>query len=307
MSLAVRFFIGLIGFVLIQQPVFGQSVATKSVSIEPRAKVFDRYQELSGWSLSDRQVLDDLGDGRLDKHTLFDASLLIAGHEEEKIATYRHLLSQSIRRCRDKVRIHESPQSRLRVIFGHLSNEFLHGEYRAELYDVGTTMSEGDFNCLTATILFQALCKAFDIDVIALWEPSHVQCWSPRSPRNGYIIETTASSPENAVSKLSLSSRLKNRQLTSSELVAKVFYNRGVEALTNERFSSALSTTWACAVLDPQDTSAQSNLRACINNWALSASQAGNQVLARKLLDEGMRLDSNYEPFTRNRSILLNE
>jgi len=60
-------------------------------------------------------------------------------------------------------------------------------------------------------------------------------------------------------------------------------------------------------LLDPQDQPAWSNLRACFNNWALAAVESDQLELAERLLDEGMRFDPTYKPFSRNRALLLGD
>jgi tetratricopeptide (TPR) repeat protein len=242
----------------------------------------------------------DLDDQQLDEHSLLEAALIVAGHDRTTVLQYMGILAESTARCAVKLGPNDSHQSKLQTIFQHLATEFLRGEYRPNLHDVGRTVSDQSFNCLTATILFQSLCKSFSIEIDAVWEPSHVKCWS----RTGIMIETTAASAEFATTPKSLD-QLTGRRLSSPELLAKVFYNRGVSALQDERFSAALSSTWCSCLLDPLDSSAQANLRACLNNWALSALQQDNLALAKELLKEGLQLDPHYEPFSRNLALLL--
>ena len=267
----------------------------------------ERFNEYCTWAPHQRPLLDDLQDGRLDDFSEVDAALVIAGHSEDEIASFRQTLNASIRRLRAGYDRRASQQSRLRNIFSHLSREFLHGNYEPELFDIGRTLSTGDFNCLTATLLYKATCQRFGIEVVASWEPSHVCCWSPLAGDTGYVVETTADSTENAIGQLSHVDQLPTRQLDSTQLVAKVFYNRGVSEMKAGDYGAALGSTWAGSLLDPLDNAAQSNVRACLNNWALTAAEANDPELARRLLEAGVRLDPDYQPFTRNREILFRD
>jgi hypothetical protein len=266
---------------------------------------FNRYVAYCATSPGERQLLDDLTDHKLDSHTLFEAALTIAGHDRAELARYKTQLKSSIRRCGQKLEANDSQDKRLRIIFRHLSTEFLYGNYKPDLYDVGRTMSAGEFNCLTATILFQSLCKAFSSEIQAVWEPAHVQCWWPATRTYGHLIETTSASATSAIGPLSSASGLSGRRISKSELIGKVFYNKGVSSLKAQEFATALAATWTSCLLDPKDSPAQSNLRACINNWALSASDEDDFKLAQQLLEEGLKLDPNYEPFSRNKALLL--
>ena len=316
MSLAVRALCLLTLLLVLQPAVAEEHAASRVLTLHTKGqsspsiselnpKVFKRFDEFASWSPKEWMLLKDVSDSHLDKFSLFEASLVVAGHDAKEISTYRKQLDASISRCRSTLP-KSNRKGRLKAIFRHLSKDFLYGEYRADLFDVGKTLREGEFNCLTATVLFQTFSRAYGIDSRVLWEPSHVQCWSPLTAKAGYIIETTAALPDNAISPLTYTSDLDSRELSNTEFVGKIFYNRGVRALMTDRYPEALLSTWACCVLDDADRPAQSNLRACINNWALMSAQKRDIDLVQRLFDVGMKLDPNYEPFSRNRALLLN-
>lgn len=309
MSLAVRALFVLISLWMLQPAFAGDPAANRSRSLaageELNPTLFKRFDEFASWSPKEWMLLKDVADSQLDKFSLFEASLVVAGHSAKEITDFRKQLNASVHRCRSTLP-NGNKKSQLKAVFRHLSKDFLYGEYRADLYDVSKTLKEGEFNCLTATVLFQTFCRAYEIDSRVLWEPSHVQCWCPLSGKAGYIVETTASAPDNAISPLTYSSNLQSRELSSTEFVGKIFYNRGVRALMSDRYPEALLSTWACCVLDDADRPAQSNLRACINNWALMSAQKRDIDLVQRLFDVGLKLDPNYEPFSRNRALLLN-
>jgi len=276
------------------------------------ASAFDqqcnRFVEFSEWQPIEQEMLRDLSDGVLNHRTLMEASLIIGGNDAAQTAALQSSFKQSCERCRAmmKVRPQTEMKDQIQQLFDYFVSNHLYGKYTPDLCDVGKTISSGEFNCLTATILFRALCEDFDIEVFAAWEPSHVRCWIPSEVESsGYLVETTADNPAAGVSGLYPRSKLSERRLTAEELLGKVFYNRGVRALQSDRFSLALTSTWASCLLDSKDVPAQNNLRACLNNWALSVAQRDESKLAIRLLDAGLQLDPNYEPFFRNRRLLL--
>lgn len=246
---------------------------------------FDRYKAFHQWSAAEHDLLADLADSQLGNYTLLEAALVIAGHGTDRMTTFKTVFSASLARCRQKLGVGDHRDEQLRTLFQHLNEEFLYGQYQPELYDVGQTLENGDFNCLTATILFYSLCQAQAIQVQVVWEPSHVQCWVPTSESTGILVETTASAATHAVGPQMPSSQLADRRLSISQLVAKVFYNRGVCELRRQNFRHALATTWVSSMLDPGDEPARNNHRACLNNWAFAASQRNDLVLARRLLE----------------------
>ena len=263
--------------------------------------------ELCDWNGYDVELLRDLSDGQLDQQSLLRAALTVGGNSPQEAAESIANFNAFTQGLRAK---HENPptvtQALIRHLFSQLQRNHLHGQYDPDLCDVGKTVSHGDFNCLTATILFRALCQEFAIDVVAIWEPSHVRCWVPLdNGRFGYVVETTAKSSQTAVTARLPRHQLAERVLTKEQLLGKVYYNRGVQQLRREAFPDALTSTWTSCVLDHDDQPAQNNLRACLNNWALAVSQHGGDIaFAIRLLDAGLQLDPTYEPFSRNLRLL---
>lgn len=269
---------------------------------------FDRYERLCRYSIDERELLSDMDDGRLNVHSAVEGALIIAHHSEQKIDLLERRLQHSIKQCRRRlagVQRADWP----RAIFDHLRIEFLHGEYDPHLFDLQRTIEQGEFNCLSATILYQAMCREFSVVAQAAWEPSHVRCWvrEPLNSTRGFVIETTSAKTKDAQGPTLHQRLLDDRLLSDVQLIAKVFYNRGVQALKRDDYPNALACTWASAILDPQDAPAQSNLRACFNNWALFAAEKDNKLLARQLFSVGLKLDPNYAPFLRNRTILIGQ
>ena len=295
MSIFSRFFLLALLLAALQRPA------------QADALQFDRYIAFCSWSATERELLEDLADGELADFSVLEAALIIAGHDAGHVVDLKRIFSDSLARCSRTIRNEPDRNQRIRILFKHLNDEFLHGNYQPDLYDVGRTLNDGDFNCLTATILFHSLCQAHAIEVQAIWEPSHVQCWVPTSESSGILVETTASHAWSAVGPHMAASKLVDRRLSTSELIAKVFYNRGVCELRKHDYQHALAMTWASSLLDPGDKPAQHNLRACFNNWALKAFQQNDLELAKKLLEEGLNLAPDYAPLSRNRAMLIRE
>ena len=268
---------------------------------------FDRFSGFCTRLPAEQELLNDAADGSLDDCSLLRASLICAGHSEDNASRLENEFRASVTRCQRVVEAAAEGRAK-EAIFGHLKDDFLYGAYRSELCDAGRAIAQGEFNCLTATILYQAFCHEFSIEVEALWEPSHVRCWVVLDgDGSGCVVEATASSVAEAVGPRTTRQALADRLLTSSELLGKVLYNRGVTALLQEQFDVALSATWASCLLDPLDQPAWNNLRACLNNWALAALESDRRELAKSLLDAGIRLDPDYEPFRRNWALLIGD
>ena len=94
------------------------------------------------------------------------------------------------------------------------------------------------------------------------------------------------------------------RKLNDVELVAKIYYNRGVACFRNEDFQQGLIMTRRSLRLDPQDSVAQGNVLAGINNWALCLCQQEEYARSARLLEELRELDPDYPTLSENETHL---
>ena len=153
-------------------------------------------------------------------------------------------------------------------ILEELHRTLLTGEYRAECSDLCATLSTGDYNCVTATLLY--LCMAADAgrEAVAVSAPGHVynrhyqddlaidvqstsRWWFVNEGRGQ--LQPDASEANRRVSQA--------RELSGRALIGKFYYNRGVLALRAGQYPEALRVLRISAHLDPEDgTGAQQSL-----------------------------------------------
>ncbi len=91
------------------------------------------------------------------------------------------------------------------------------------------------------------------------------------------------------------------------ELVATIYYNRGVDLLAEERFADAAAANLKAVRLDPQNATAKGNLLATINNWAIDLATSGNYEKAAALWQLGLATDPRYDAFRTNYGQLLRQ
>ena len=254
-------------------------------------------------SSSEIELLKDLQDGALDSRSLVEAALVAAGHTDHAtLEGFQRRFLGHVHDCRRQLDTELAYREQAAVIYRYMHGEILRAGFEPDRCDLGQTITDGRYNCLTATILFQALCEEFDLSTEVIWQPAHVSCRVGDPTSAGVLVETTLPRWHDATSPGEAMDQAPARTLNEAGLIAKVFYNRGVTAMRQQRFAVALSTTWASCLLDPEDDQAQANLRACLNNWALASAVSGDMNTARQLLQEGLRLDPEYLPFQRNQA-----
>lgn len=79
-----------------------------------------------------------------------------------------------------------------------------------------------------------------------------------------------------------------------------IYYNRGVDLLTANRFAEAAAANAKALELDPQNTPARGNLLATLNNWAIDLARHGHYGRAADLLSQGLAIAPDYAPFKTN-------
>ena len=98
-----------------------------------------------------------------------------------------------------------------------------------------------------------------------------------------------------------------SRRLSDVELVATVYYNRGVDLLAERRFADAVAANAKALRLDPNNATAKGNYLATINNWAIEMATAGQYAQAAKLFRLGMAAHPDFDAFRANYARLLRQ
>lgn len=236
------------------------------------------------------ELIADAGDGTLDRFTLWQAAL-IAGRDldrrrfEKACSQFESILAESARLPRD-------PRQR----FEFMHREVLTGEYRSGQNDMNRLLDSGDYNCVTATILYQALSSAAGESTVAIAAPAHVFCRLNGSALGD--IETTC--PTWFSESTRRETPRSGRTITAVQLIGKIFYNRGVQLLEHEQFAAALEQLEISLQFDAHDPTAHANRLAALNNWALFESNAKRFPEAVQLIARGRALDPGYSPLLAN-------
>jgi tetratricopeptide (TPR) repeat protein len=252
----------------------------------------------------EERLLADAADGDLDELTLVEAALIAAGIADEKevasyVARYQTLLVDLDGQCAAL-----PAEARVRTAFRVLHQRILTGAYDAHCSSLRTTLDDGRFNCVSATILFHAMCVHVGLQPQTVSTPDHVfsqldlagigdiqtTCanWldSPRA------VERTGHSPADDV--------VSRRLLTPVQLLGKVYYNTGVELLQSGDFAAAVAALQVSVRLDKDDCVARDNLLAGWNNWSLAEEDAGRLPRAAELVERGLRWEPSYAPLLAN-------
>ena len=108
------------------------------------------------------------------------------------------------------------------------------------------------------------------------------------------------SGPRNRLARRAAQQRGALRQVSEVELVATIYYNRGVDLLAEKRFADAAAANAKAVRLDPENATAKGNFLATINNWAIDLGTSGEYEKAAELLRLGLATDPSYDAFRSN-------
>lgn len=253
------------------------------------------------------RMWDDLADGRLDEHSLLDAALVAAGADQLQRSDCRQVVAEQIHVWHAAGLDSLPTQARAEMLFDLMHKELLCNGYRSEESSVADAILSGRFNCVSATLLWQHLAAEFDIKTAARQLPGHMQ--SVLIAADGpQLLETTCpqwfSQPRSSTE--AEQDIEQARQLSDAELIACVYYNRGLTLMAEGQFPAALAATYAAHRLDPENSDARGNLLAILNNWSLRLAEQGQQARAIAILETGRELAPEHESFAVNLKLLRN-
>jgi len=280
----------------------------RSVFAQRQTIIATSSHALAQVSLSDaeRALLDDAYDGQLQQLDFIEAALIASGQSDPaertrwlrvRAARYAQIDFAGIGRLPP---VHRAP-----AVLAGLHREILAGKFLPSATLLQTTLVSGDFNCVTATVLYYDLCMQAGVPVEILAQSGHVNC---RLLSGGHEeVETTRRdwfaklAAEQFESVVVAKPRVEDRRAISPvQLLGRIYYNRALAALEQRDFAAAVNLLQVSIMLDEQDRDARENLLAGLNNWALSLCAAGEFSTAAEKIATGLKLDSKYQPLRTN-------
>ena len=254
----------------------------------------------------------EIHNGRFDHFSLLEAGLIAGGvHREDELRRYCRRFDDLAESLRGSGTVRGTPHAQARAIFEFLHRKLLPGGYSLQASDLRQAFDYGRFNCVTATLLMNCLAQQFDLEALAIQLPGHAMSRLVL-PQETLDIETTCpqwfdravngrdkgDNPIFAGTKIGTVSQ--PRQITDVQLIATIYYNRGVDLLAERRFADAAAANAKAVRLDPDNAIAKGNYLATINNWGIEMATTGDYSKAAELFRLGLAADPAYEAFHAN-------
>lgn len=265
-----------------------------------------------------RALLADAADGTLDDFSLLQAALVAGGLDDaDLLSAYQVRFERWSDELHRRGTVVGDTEAKAAVVFRYLHDEILVGRYQREATDLTLTLRDGRFNCVSSLVLYMSLAERCGLDVRAVELPGHVFC-RLRTTDEVLDIETTcktwfddesrtltrSASEDKPLLVSSLARRVRidaeSREIDPAQLLAIIFYNRGVELLARHEYQAAVSANLTAYRLDPLSGTVRGNLLAAVNNWTLALARAGRYAAAADLLARGLQAAPDYEFFQQN-------
>ncbi|MEW6359679.1 MAG: hypothetical protein AB1696_25300 [Planctomycetota bacterium] len=217
----------------------------------------------------EKDLLADARDFRLDKHHLIDAALIVSGAKTPpEFDRYRTTYEKFAERLRSSGRLAlGGPRARAWAIFNSMHRDLLK-TYMTDSSDVRRIFDCGEYNCVSASLLFASLGGEYGLKITAEDMSGHVLTRLDGEGES-FLIETTIpgwftmSSPQRNIAlgdlvyKHGFEAR---RPVTPLGLVSLVAFNRGVHLMNKDQFREAIAADFIAAMLDPGSPEAVENL-----------------------------------------------
>lgn len=288
--------------------------ASGSAATGGRGVALAEYEE--PLSPLERDMLADAAAARMDQRGLLRAALIASGIDDSRrLAEYLDRVAGWDRPLREAGARPDQLWPTARIVFEFMHRQVLRGGYRQDRNDLLQAIDTGHYNCVSATVLYCSLLARWGVAAHGLAFPGHVMCrasldgasldvettcsrWfrlaaAPQQQQT--LLERTLGGPEQYAAKLA-----RRREATIAQLLAMIYYNRGIDLLAARRWEEALAANAKALRLDPENEAARGNLLATLNNWAIALGEAGRYRLAVDRLEAGLALDPGFAPLAAN-------
>jgi tetratricopeptide (TPR) repeat protein len=262
------------------------------------------------FDVQEGRLIDDAADGHLHQYTLIDAALIAEGvRDPQRRAVYRDQFQRWARQLGDLDRPDAPPRERAAMLLSFLHNKALTIRYDPDSSQLTQLFETGHFNCVSSTVLFQAMCHQIGLPAWPLVGAGHVSCVVP-SGDGCWLVETTSAdwpvvletADPRADASVALTAQTASlrRRIRPAQLVAVIYYNRAIRLLDAGNYHDSLAANLAAWRIDPGNPDVWQNLLAVMNNWAVALASEGQYADAVALLAKGRQLDPGYDKFLRN-------
>jgi hypothetical protein len=279
---------------------------------------------LTATSALESRLGADIGDGRLDDFSGMEAAFILSGIREQDelnaaMAWYRNLV-ETIRA------FHFDPFDRTgsaNKVFSYLHGTWLK-QYEKETISLLDIVHKKKFNCVTATILYNMICEDFGWRTEAFETPTHVYTIFTNFTNPVMVENTTPMGfdivknlraysnylaqfyPQSEVleiglDKIYLHENSRGREISNTELLGLLVYNRAFFAEKNRDYGPAYRFVRLAQQFNPDSRSNEKFEIGLYFKWGKQSVDQGNNYDAFQVYDEACGRHPNIPEFCHNK------
>lgn len=129
--------------------------------------------DLSNATSLEKSLFDDARDGQLDSYSMIDAAFIASGlPDEDALGAYRQKYSSLLAGARRLAGREETDYARAKAAFDYLHSKLLR-TYGLHSVDMIGVFARGEYNCVSATVLFNAILEDLNLQSWGVLVPSH--------------------------------------------------------------------------------------------------------------------------------------
>jgi tetratricopeptide (TPR) repeat protein len=220
-----------------------------------------------GLSRLDEALVADAADGSLTQFDFLSACLIAGGWERElELAERRERLDTACEGVIDASLLQLPPEDRPRAVLERMHARLLTGRYEKAASDLPRVLETGDFNCLSALVLYEELCRRAGVPLVFVARAGHVSARIVTSP-----ISVEPTSPRRTVA-IQQQTDGESQSISREQLLGRFYYNRGLALLAVGNYREGVALSLAACRLDPDDEDARANVLAGLQNWSATMS-----------------------------------
>lgn len=210
---------------------------------------------------ANKSLEEDIADGYLDDYSKVEAAFILSGAKEDSLQHYLDWYNDLLNTIKNFKLEFNEPAETARIVFTYLHSKWLK-TYAKESTTLIDIVHKKEFNCVSATILYNLICEDLSLDCAAFETPTHVYTIF-KNFRQKLIVENTNNMgfdimknlkaysrylaqyyPQNEVLKIGLDrlyyhENSNGREITNTELLGLLAYNRAYFARKKKDFKTA--------------------------------------------------------------------
>ena len=253
----------------------------------------------------ENNLFEDAGDGKLDKFSFAEASLVASGvTSRRQRKSYLRQIDDLEKKFRKTIAGELPVDKKARALLLWLHQGAFKGGYRYHQTRVSTVLENRTYNCVSSAAVYNVLGRRLGLDLRGIEVPTHAFSILYDSGRH-FDVETTSRHgfapkrnsavlkelrDKNGLHYIPDRYRHLRREINDLGIVALIYYNRGVGLSRKKQYAAALVAYFGALSLDREFASAVKGVLGVLTNWSLHLARSRDYEQSLRVVKVGLQL-----------------